>query len=150
VKVLVLYHSQQYGNTEAMAIAIANGAKDAGADVALFNTNDNRFDVEDFRQFDVVAFGSPDYFSYIAGGLKVFFDDLHIARKTNRSGLENKPYGLFCSYGRGGRVIESFEKIFKMIKLGAKIGNIVESQGTPSTLVLNECQKLGKQLAECL
>ena len=32
---LVLYHSQEYGNTAAMAEAIAEGARAAGAEVTL-------------------------------------------------------------------------------------------------------------------
>lgn len=150
VKILIIYHSQQYGNTEAMAKAIADGVKEARAEVTLFNTNEKRFDIEEFRQFDAVAFGSPDYYSYIAGGLKVFFDDLHITRKTNRQGLENKPYGLFYSQGGGGRVLESFEKLFKMIKLGTKIGNSIGSKGYPNNNVIVKCRELGKLLVETI
>ena len=40
--VLVLFHSQEHGNTEAMARAVAEGARDAGVDVALVNTNEDR------------------------------------------------------------------------------------------------------------
>jgi len=36
---LVLYHSKEYGNTEAMAEAVVEGAKTAGAKVTLLNTN---------------------------------------------------------------------------------------------------------------
>lgn len=99
VLLLVLYHSQEYGNTKAMAEAVAEGAQAAGAKVTLVNTNEKRLDIEEFRLFDAVAFGSPDYYSYIAGGLKVFVDDFYIARKVNRQGLEDKPFGLFYSHG---------------------------------------------------
>lgn len=143
---LVLYHSQEYGNTEAMAEAVADGARSAGAKVTLVNTNEKRLDIEQFRRFDVVAFGSPDYYSYIAGGLKVFVDDLYITRKTNRQGLIDKPYGLFYSHGGGGRVREPFEKLFSMMKLGAKIGETIESNGSPNSKVMEECRELGKQL----
>ncbi|NHK32746.1 MAG: hypothetical protein FK730_15460 [Asgard group archaeon] len=147
-QLLILYHSQEYGNTKAMAEALAEGARSAGAKVTLFNTNENRFDIEQFRLYDVVAFGSPDYYSYLAGGLKVFVDDLYIARKTNRQGLENKPYGLFYSHGGGGRIREPFEKLVGMMRMGSKIGKTVESYGSPNNNVLEECRELGKQLAE--
>lgn len=58
-----------------MAEAIAEGARAAGADVTLVNTNEQRLDIEVYRRFDAVAFGSPDYYSYIAGTLKTFLDD---------------------------------------------------------------------------
>jgi NAD(P)H dehydrogenase (quinone) len=92
--ILILYHSQEYGNTAAMAQAVAEGARAAGASVTLINTNEERLDLERYRLFDTVAFGSPDYWSYIAGGLKVFLDDWYLAWKSNRRGLEDKPYGL--------------------------------------------------------
>ena len=48
VKALVLYHSQEFRNTAAMAEAVAEGLRQAGAEVDLFNTNDGRFDVTTF------------------------------------------------------------------------------------------------------
>lgn len=67
---LVLYHSQEFGDTAAIAEAVAKGLRNSGCEVDLFNTNEDRFDVTRFPQYDCVAFGSPDYYSYIAGGLK--------------------------------------------------------------------------------
>ena len=147
---LILYHSQEFGNTKAMAEAIAEGAQFVGAKVTLVNTNKERFDIEKLRQFDVVAFGTPDYWGYIAGGLKVFVDDFYIVRKNNRQGLENKPYGLFYSHGGGGRVLEPFEKLFKAMKVGAKIGDTVESYGHPNESVLEACRQLGRQIIESI
>ena len=60
-KALVMYHSQEFGNTAVMAKAVADGLRDAGCEVDLFNTDDGRFDVTQFPQYDCVAFGSPDY-----------------------------------------------------------------------------------------
>ena len=148
VLLLVLYHSQEFGNTKAMAEAVAEGAKSVGATVTMINTNENRLDIEQFREFDVVAFGSPDYYSYIAGGLKVFVDDFYIARKINRQGLEDKPYGLFYSHGGGGSVREPFEKLFRMLRIGPKIGKTVESYGSPNSKLLEECRVLGQQIVE--
>jgi len=101
--ILVLFHSQEYGNTATMAEAVAAGARAAGAEVTLVNTNETRLDIEVYRRFDAAAFGTPDYYSYIAGGLKMFLDDWFIAHKSNAQGLENKPYALFFSHGTGGR-----------------------------------------------
>ena len=81
--ILVLYHSQQYGNTEAMAKAVAAGAQGAGAEVTLHNANEERFDVSRYRACDAAAFGTPDYYSYIAGTLKVFLDDWFLAKQRD-------------------------------------------------------------------
>ena len=144
--ILVLYHSQEYGNTAAMAKAVAEGARAAGAEVTSVNTNEKRLDPEQYRRFDAVAFGSPDYFSYIAGGLKVFLDDWYIARKSKRQGLEDKPYGLFYSHGGGGAARRPLEELFG--RMGSKVGQTVESRGRPDDAVLAKCRDLGRQLAE--
>jgi flavorubredoxin len=142
---LVLYHSQEYGNTAAMAEAVAEGARAAGADVTLVNTNEQRLDIADYRRFDAVAFGSPDYYSYIAGGMKVFLDDWYIAQKSNSRGLKNKPYGLFFSHGGGGRARGPLEELFG--RMGTKVGETVASRGRPNDAVLDACLELGRQLA---
>ena len=144
--ILVLYHSQEYGNTGAMAEAVGEGARAAGAEVTLVNTNAERLDPEQYRRFDAVAFGSPDYFSYIAGGLKVFLDDWYIARKLKRQGLEGKPYGLFYSHGGGGAVRRPLENLFS--RMGSQVGQTVQSRGRPNDAVLQACRELGRQLAE--
>ena len=146
-KVLVLYHSQEYGNTGAMAEAVAEGLKAAGCEVDLFNTNDGRFDVTLFPQYDCAAFGSPDYYSYIAGGIKTFMDDhyIHDVRKGLK-GLKDKPYVLFYSHGGGGKVRDAMVGIFK--RIGTQIGEPVGSRGRPNSEVLEQCKTLGKMLAD--
>ena len=143
---LVLYHSQEYGNTGVMAEAIGEGARAAGADVTLVNTNEQRLDIEQYRRFDAVAFGSPDYYSYIAGGMKTFLDDWYIAQKSNSQGLKNKPYGLFYSHGGGGAVRRPLQELFS--RMGTKVGQTIESRGRPNDAALEACRELGWQLAD--
>ena len=149
VKALVLYHSQEFGNTGAMAQAVAEGLRGAGCEVDMFNTNDGRFDVARFPQYDCAAFGSPDYYSYIAGGLKAFMDDHYIADvRKGMQGLKGKPYALFYSHGGGGKVRDVMVSIFK--RIGTQVGKPVESRGHPSPQVLAQCRALGKTLAEAV
>ena len=145
-KILVLYHSQQYGNTGAMAEAVGKGAREGGADVTLANTNQTRLDIARYRAFDAAAFGSPDYYSTIAGGLKVFLDDWHIAKLANPEGLTDKPYAVFYSHGGGGKVRGPLEEYFT--RMGSKVGETVESRGHPDDATLAACTQLGRQLAE--
>lgn len=146
--ILVLYHSQQYGNTEKMALAIAEGARAAGASVTLFNANQARYDVEHYRDYDAAAFGTPDYYSYLAGTLKVFLDDWYIVKRDNPTGLLDKPVALFYSHGGGGAVKRPLEQLFG--RLGPQIGETVESLGEPSDRVLATCRELGKQLVNAV
>ena len=71
-KVLVVYHSLG-GNTRMMAQAIAEGARTVSGATVEVKTGLEAI-AEDLLGCDAVALGSPDYFSYIAGGLKDFFD----------------------------------------------------------------------------
>jgi len=144
--VLVLYHSQEYGNTAAMAQAIGEGARTAGADTTLVNTNEQRLDLDQYRRFDAVAFGTPDYWGYLAGGLKVFLDDWYVAGKSGRQGLENKLYGLFYSHGGGGGVRGPLEELFG--RMGRQVSKTIESYGRPNRTVLDACRELGRKLAD--
>ena len=146
-RALVLYHSQEFGNTADMAKAVAEGLRDAGCEVDLFNTNEGRYDVTQFPKYDCVAFGSPDYYSYIAGGLKTFMDDHYVYDvRKGLEGLKNKPYVLFYSHGGGGRVKDVMLRIFG--RVGTVIGEPVGSRGRPDPQVLEKCKALGKELAE--
>jgi len=144
--VLVLYHSQEYGNTHAMAEAVAEGARQGGAEATLVNTNEVRMDIGSYRKADAVAFGSPDYYGYVAGGMKVFLDDWYIERKSDATGLTEKTYGLFYSHGGGGKVRGPLETLFK--RMGTKVGPTVGSRGHPDERVLTACRDLGRELAE--
>ena len=146
-KALVLYHSQEYGNTAPMAGAVAEGLRETGCEVDLFNTNDGRYDITQFPQYDCVAFGSPDYYSYVAGQLKQFMDDHYIADvRKGMQGIKGKPYVLFCSHGGGGRVREVMVSLFK--RIGTQVGEPVASRGWPNPEILERCKGLGKALAE--
>ena len=141
-KLLIVYHSQS-GNTEAMAKAISEGANAAGVTVALkkaVDTNDT-----DLLGCDVVAIGTPNYFSYMAGMVKDFFDRVW---PTVREKMADKPYVVFGSYGGGGMVaIETVENICK--GLGMKqVCEAVSAQREPTVENLNECKELGKKLAQ--
>jgi len=146
VKGLVIYHSQQFGNTAAMAEAVAEGLRDARCEVDLFNTNEGRFDITKFPEYDCAAFGSPDYFGYLAGGLKTFMDD-HYIHDVNKGlkGLKGKKYVIFYSHGGGGRVKDVMQQLFS--RVGTLIGEPVGSRGTPDQQVLEACKALGRELA---
>ena len=142
-KALVLYHSQQYGNTKKMAEAVAEGLRSEGCDVTLHNSNDSRFPITEYPSFDCVAFGTPDYFSYIAGTLKTFMDDWFLHR--NDPGYQGKPYVVFYSHGGGGRVKEALS-LFS--RVGSEVSVSVASQRDPNQRTLDNCRKLGIELAK--
>lgn len=141
-KILVVYHSQS-GNTEAMAKAIAEGGKGAGATVTLKKAADAG--VDDLLNCDAVVIGTPNYFSYMAGMIKDFFDRVW---GTVRGQMENKPFAVFGSYGGGGLpAIESVEKICEGLGM-KKIYDSIGAQRTPTAENLKACKELGKKLAK--
>jgi flavorubredoxin len=145
MKALVIYHSQEHGNTEAMAQAVAEGLKEADLQVVTLNTNHDRLDLSTYPSYTCVAIGTPDYFSYPAGGIKMFLDDHYIEEQRGTQGLFNKPIALFYSHGGGGKVKQPLVSLFK--RLGPIIAEPVESYGRPSEKVLEKCRKLGRDLA---
>ena len=140
--VLIVYHSQS-GNTEAMALAIAEGAGEAGATVTLKKAADATD--TDLLDCDVVAIGTPNYFDYMAGMVKDFFDRAWV---TVRHEMANKPYVAFGSYGGGKRQgIDSVERICSGLNMKL-IAKSLAVQREPSAESLQACRELGKKMAE--
>lgn len=141
--VLVIYHSQS-GNTQAMAEAVARGAASVpGVEVTMERALEATLD--DLLGCDAVAVGSPDYFSYMAGGLKDFFDRTFYPSQGKVTG---KPYVAFVTAGGGGRrALDSIERICSAFKL-SRVSDAVLAAGRPSSEVLAECEELGRQLAQ--
>jgi len=144
-KILVIYHSQQFGNTKALAKALAEGAREAGAEVELMNTNERRVTLNQFLAADAVALGTPDYYSYLAGTIKTFFDDIYQWDQSGES-VKGKPAALFFSHGGGGRVRQSLEDFVG--RFFEQVGEAVGSGRPISDEAKKKCFGLGKELAK--
>jgi multimeric flavodoxin WrbA len=143
-KILVIFHSQQFGNTKALAEALAAGAREGSAEVKLINTNERRVTLGEFLAADAVGLGTPDYFSYVAGTIKTFFDDMYLWEKAGET-VKGKPAALFFSHGGGGRVRESLESLAG--RFFEQVGKSVEGSRPISDNSRKECFDLGKELA---
>ena len=143
-KIIVIYHSQQFGNTKALAEALAEGAREAGAAVELVNTNERRVTLEEFLAADAVAIGTPDYFSYVAGTIKTFFDNIYLWDQAGES-VKGKPAALFCSHGGGGKVRQPFESLAH--RFFQQVGETVTGRHPISNDAIKRCLALGKELA---
>jgi multimeric flavodoxin WrbA len=146
-KVLVVYHSQQFGNTKILALALADGIRDAGGDVLMVNTNERRVSPEEFVAADAVAIGTPDYYSYPAGTIKTFFDDLYLWDKAGKP-VKGKPAILFMTHGGGGRAKQPFEGFAD--RFFQRVGETVSSGRPVSDEAKSRCFDLGKTLQQKL
>ena len=93
MNIAIIYWSQT-GNTEAMAEAIAEGAKTAGAEVTL--TEVSGIDVTKALSFDMLALGCPSMGNEVLeeNEFEPFFTELE-------AGLSGKKIALFGSYDWG-------------------------------------------------
>ena len=92
-KVAVVYWSGT-GNTEAMANAVADGAKKAGAEAELLGCSD--FTAAKVAEYDAIAFGCP------AMGAEVLEEsEFEPMFEACKGALDGKKIALFGSYGWG-------------------------------------------------
>lgn len=138
-KVAVVYWSAT-GNTEAMANAVAEGAKSRGAEVTVFGASD--FSADKVSEFDGIAFGCP------AMGAEVLeeteFEPMFTSIETSLAG---KKVGIFGSYGWGdGQWMRDWKD--RCDSAGAALVNDgVMANNAPDEAALDECNDLGAALA---
>ena len=138
-KVAVVYWSGT-GNTEAMADAVAEGAREKGAEVSVFTASD--FSSGKVPEFDAIAFGCP------AMGDEVLeeseFDPMFSGIESS---LKDKKIALFGSYGWGdGQWMRDWEDRCK--NAGAVLAcDSVTANNDPDADAVAACKALGAALA---
>ena len=138
-KIAVVYWSGT-GNTESMADAVAQGAKDKGAEVKLFTPDS--FNASMVDEFDAIAFGCP------AMGAEVLEEsEFEPMFSDCESKLGGKKIALFGSYGWGdGEWMRLWEK--RCDDAGMLLAcDYVICNEAPDDEAKEACQKLGAALA---
>ena len=138
-KVAIVYWSGT-GNTEAMANAVAEGAKAQGAEATLFSAGE--FDAALMDNFDAVAFGCP------AMGAEVLeegeFEPMFSACEAKLAG---KKIALFGSYGWGdGEWMRNWEETCATDGAALACESVI-CQENPDDDALTACKALGAALA---
>ncbi|HOJ38941.1 MAG TPA: NAD(P)H-dependent oxidoreductase [bacterium] len=110
-KILIVYHTLG-GNTEAAALVAEKALKDL-PDTEVRRKKAGEATLEDLLWCDGLIVGSGDYFSYMAGALKDFFDRTFY---PSRGKVEGKPCFAFLTHGGGGAAISSLEAIARSFK----------------------------------
>ena len=138
-KVAVVYWSAT-GNTEAMANAVAEGAKSRGAEVTVFGAGD--FSAEKVADFDAIAFGCP-----AMGAEELEDSEFEPMFSAVEGSLSDKKVALFGSYGWGdGQWMRDWKD--RCDSAGAALVNDgVMANNAPDEAALDECKDLGAALA---
>ena len=123
-----------------MANAVADGAKEAGAEVTTFETAD--FSADKIDEFDAIAFGCP-----AMGDEVLEEDEFEPLFSSCEAKLSGKKVGLFGSYGWGdGEWMRNWEETCR--SAGASlVAEGVICQEEPDDEAVENCKALGKALA---
>lgn len=142
--ILIIYHSQS-GNTEKMACAVADGAQSIeNVTVTLKRATDAT--LNDLLSCDGLAIGSPEYFGFMAGMVKDFFDRTY-DKARNCKEIFKKPYVTFISAGNDGSgALTAIERICRGYPL-KKVYEPVIAKGEITEAILARCRELGKIIA---
>ena len=142
--ILILYHSQT-GNTEMMAENVAKGAGSI-KNVEAVLKRASEATLKDLLECDGLAIGSPEYFGYMAGMIKDYFDRTYEDAR-GRKEIFKKPYVVFISAGNDGTgALNSIERICIGYQL-KKVYEPVLARGGLDRETLAKCQELGKTIA---
>ncbi|MDI6806533.1 MAG: flavodoxin domain-containing protein [Candidatus Aenigmarchaeota archaeon] len=143
-KILIVYHSRT-GNTEKLAKAIAEGAKQGGVEVSLKRYNEATN--EDLLKADAILFGSPTYFSLPSAELKSFIDkSVDIYDK-----LEGKKGAYFTSAGcmeNAEQTLQAFEWVYS--HYGIDVVGKLACVEKPGKEKIAEARELGRRVAKAL
>lgn len=138
-KIAIVYWSGT-GNTEAMANEIANGAKEAGAEVSLFTSAD--FTADKVSGFDALAFGCPSM-----GAEQLEETEFGPMFDAVERSLSGKSVALFGSYGWGdGQWMRDWQARCNDAGINL-VGDGLIINEAPDDNGIAQCRALGKSLA---
>ena len=128
------------GNTEAMANAVADGARAKGAEVALLSPAD--FNADQVAQYDAIAFGCP-----AMGDEVLEEDEFQPMFDAVLPALSGKKIALFGSYGWGdGEWMRSWEETCKEAGAALAANPLIVNEA-PDDEGVSACRALGEAIA---
>ena len=140
-KIAIIYWTGT-GNTLEMARAIEKGAKEAGADVDVFEV-ESFGGVERLKEYDGLMFGCPAMGDEVLeeGAFEPFFAEAE-------SHLQGVPVALFGSYGWGdGEWMRTWESDCDSAGVNLVCESVICTEA-PDDAALEACRALGKALVE--
>ena len=150
-KVIVVYDSVT-GNTEAMAKAVVEGAKEVrNVEVEMFKVG-TQFPMGVLASADAIIVGSPTEYGNATMQMRGFLTSMVELVQAKKLKLKGLPGGVFGSYewdgGWGTEMLANkigaagLRLIPPVVSAPGKLG-----MGLPNELRLNECRELGRAVA---
>jgi multimeric flavodoxin WrbA len=144
-KILILYHSQT-GNTEKLARSVAQGVRETENATAILKGAADA-DAQDLKECDGCVICSPEYFGYMAGAVKDFFDRTYEELKDDPA-MYKKPFCVVISAGNDGScALMHIERICKGYRF-KKVQEPIISRGPVTTETVERCFVLGRTIVE--
>ncbi|MEM3536739.1 MAG: NAD(P)H-dependent oxidoreductase [Candidatus Bathyarchaeia archaeon] len=151
VRILIVYDSKT-GNTEKMAFAVAEGARQAGKTEVVVKKVEQA-NLKDLSEADAIIMGSPTYYGQMSAKLKALIDEsVKIHGK-----LEGKIGAAFTS--SGGTATGAETTLLSILQTMLVHGMLVQGRaedkhygaaavGSPNKKELESCKALGKKVAD--
>lgn len=157
VKILVVYDSYT-GNTEKMAMSVAEGARLAGAEVRLKRVDEVVAD--DFLENDGFAFGTPTHCGVMSTKMNRLFNEVAMPAWGKMKGKVGTAFSSSGGFG-GGNELAVMSLIAMMLNYGMLVFGVPDyvaprvtlhygavSVGAPGENELKACRLLGERLVE--
>ena len=136
-KIVVVYLSTS-GNTKAMADAVVEGARSRNVDAQSMNFHEAK--IEELKSADAIALGSSTFYYKMLPPMEKFIESL------TKANLKAKVAAAFGSYGWSGEAPVMIAEQLRKIGLNV-IDPVLRIQYAPTEKDLEECKRLGKDLA---
>ena len=149
-RILIVYHSET-GHTAGMAQFVAEGAKEAGAEVVVKAVKNAS--PQELMEYDGIIVGSPTYYGLMSAPIKKLFDD---SVKFHHQ-LTGKVGGAFTSSGNvaGGNETTVLSILQAMLIHGMVVQGTSRGDhygpvavGAPDARAESEARSLGRRVAD--
>ncbi|MDD3368869.1 MAG: flavodoxin [Lachnospiraceae bacterium] len=140
-QISIVYWSQT-GNTEAMALAVAEGVKAAGKEAVLLPVA--AASADELAKENTFALGCPAMGAEVLeeGEMEPFFTNLE-------ENIKGKKIALFGSFGWGdGQWMRDWEDRIRDAGAEVLTGEGIICQNTPDEKALEACRSIGSQMAK--
>lgn len=141
-KILVLYYSQS-GNTEKMANAVAEGAKNVEQSNVTLSYH---ITAEELVGYDAIILGAPTYHHDMPIDMKKLFE----TSASKGINLKGKTAATFGSFGWSGEAPKLLLEIMKNKFEMKVVTPPLLVKYVPDKQALGKCQSFGKTIAETL